>query len=191
MTVDATSDAGSDKVDGAVGAGVEVGDEVDGADSTLPGADARDYAEHLAALMDVAGFPRMPARLLMALLVSPSGELTADQLSAALNVSSAAVSNAIRYLRSVQLVRVGSLPGTRRRLYSLPDKWFTLTLTRRSMYAELADLARRRPSSIGPETGAGRRIEEAASFYAFLDRRFPELLDEWNAARGEPAGPAD
>ncbi|MFN8183776.1 MAG: helix-turn-helix domain-containing protein [Candidatus Nanopelagicales bacterium] len=145
----------------------------------LPDEEARRYADQLAALLDVAGFPRMPARTLMVLLTSPTGELTATQISDVLNVSPAAVSGAIRYLQSVQVVRVGSLPGTRRRLYSLAPHWYTVTLTRLSMYSDLSEFTRRRPPSLALNTPAGRRVQEMADFYAFLNRKFPTLLQEW------------
>lgn len=143
----------------------------------------RRYADQLAALLDSAGFPRMPARVLMALLTSPEGELTAEQLSQTLEVSPAAVSGAIRYLHSQQIVRAGSLPGTRRRIYTLAPTWYTLTLTRSAMYGELREVTRDLPSALAPSTPAGRRVQEMADFYAFLSRRFPDLLDEWIALR--------
>ncbi|WP_147915833.1 GbsR/MarR family transcriptional regulator [Ruania zhangjianzhongii] len=147
----------------------------------------RHYAEGLAALLDAAGFPRMPARTLMALLTSPEGELTAEQISQALDVSPAAVSGAIRYLQSVHVIRVGSLPRTRRRIYGLAPHWYTITLTRRTLYAELSDAAEQRPPAIGPETAAGHRVQEMADFYRFLSQKFPEILHEWETLRAHRA----
>ncbi|WP_420112443.1 GbsR/MarR family transcriptional regulator [Pseudactinotalea sp.] len=152
---------------------------------TLPDDETRKFSDDLAALLDAAGFPRMPARLLMALLTSPTGEFTADQISEVLDVSPAAVSGAIRYLLSVQVLRVGSLPGTRRRKYALAPNWYTATLTRRSLYGELSGLAQDRPAAIGPDTPAGRRVQEMADFYGFLHRKFPDLLNEWDQLRRE------
>lgn len=145
----------------------------------LPDEDARRYADQLAALLDIAGFPRMPARVLMALLISEMGELTAEQIGQTLDISPAAVSGAIRYLQPLQIVHAGSLPGTRRRVYTLTPGWYTVTLTRSGLYSRLRELARHRPSSLRPETPAGRRVQEMADFYAFLNRKFPELMEEW------------
>ena len=139
----------------------------------------RRYADQLAALLDAAGSPRMPARPLMALLTSDDGELTAEELSRTLGISAAAVSGAVRYLQSIQVVRAGSLPGTRRRSYTLAPKWYTITLSRSTMYGELREMLRLRPPAIGPGTAAGERVQEMADFYAFLSRRFPEILEEW------------
>lgn len=139
----------------------------------------RRYSEQLAALLDLAGFPRMPARVLMALVTSPEGELTAEQIGQTLGISPAAVSGAVRYLRSIQVVRAASLPGTRRRIYTLTPKWYTITLSRSTMYGELREMVRPLPPAIGPDTAAGRRVLEMADFYAYLSRRFPEILEEW------------
>lgn len=139
----------------------------------------RRYSEQLAALLDLAGFPRMPARVLMALVTSPEGELTAEQISQTLGISPAAVSGAVRYLRSIQVVRAASLPGTRRRIYTLTPKWYTITLSRSAMYGELREMVRPLPPAIGPDTAAGQRVLEMADFYAYLSRRFPEILEEW------------
>lgn len=161
----------------------------DDASDALPDTDAREFSDELAALLDAAGFPRMPARTLMVLLTSPTGELTADQISEVLTVSPAAVSGAIRYLQSVQVLRVGSLPGTRRRKYALAPNWYTATLTRLSLCGELSALARDRPPSIEAGTSAGRRVQEMADFYGFLSRRFPELLSEWEEERNRLSSP--
>ncbi|MEZ5085658.1 MAG: helix-turn-helix domain-containing protein [Tessaracoccus sp.] len=148
----------------------------------------RRYSEQLAALLDGAGFPRMPARVLMALVTSPEGELTAEQISQTLGISPAAVSGAVRYLRSVQVVRVASLPGTRRRIYTLAPKWYTITLSRSTMYGELREIVRLLPPSIGPDTPAGQRVREMADFYAYLSRRFPEILEEWLELKAKEEG---
>ena len=155
--------------------------ELDG--NAMPDEATRRYADELASLLDAAGVPRMPSRVLMALLTSPRGELTAEQVASVLDISAAAVSGAIRYLQSVQLIRIGSIPGTRRRLYSLAPHWYTATLTRLSLYGELSGLAGNRPPAIGPDTPAGRRVQEMADFYGFLNRKFPELLSEWEQQR--------
>src|ERR1700743_728911 len=67
------------------------------------GAAARDdalfaYIERFAAVLVAAGFPPMPARVFVALLVTDSGRLSAAELAAVLRISPAAVSGAVRYL---------------------------------------------------------------------------------------------
>ena len=150
---------------------------------SAPDPATRRYADQMAGMLDSVGFPRMPARVLMALLTSDTGELTAEQISRVLEVSPAAVSGAIRYLNSVQVVRTGSLPGTRRRVYSLAPNWYTIALTRASAYDELRGITRGAPGSLSPE--ADLRVREMTEFFDFLARRFPDLLKEWNDLRAE------
>lgn len=145
----------------------------------------RDYGDQLAGLLEEAGFPRMPARVLMTFVTSESGDLTADQIAQTLGISPAAVSGAIQYLRSTQLVRVGSLPATRRRIYTLNPAWYTVTLSRATMYGEIQELVREIPAELGPDTAAGKRVAEMADFYAYLARRFPEILEEWRELKNQ------
>lgn len=51
------------------------------------------------------------------------------------------------------------------------------------MYGELGEATRSLPPSLGSDTAAGQRVQEMADFYAFLNRRFPELLREWTEQR--------
>jgi hypothetical protein len=148
-----------------------------------PDEETRRYADGLAGLLEAAGFPRMPARVLMALLTSPHDGLTAEQLSDVLDASRAAISGAVRYLESVRVLRADSLPKTRKRVYRVVSGWYTATLSRRSLYRELAERAAQRPPALAEGTAAGERVREMADFYAFLDRRFPELLEEWESRR--------
>jgi DNA-binding transcriptional regulator GbsR (MarR family) len=50
----------------------------------------------LAAMLTDAGFPRMPARVFVALLCTDSGRLTASELATAVQGSAGAVSGAVR-----------------------------------------------------------------------------------------------
>ena len=74
------------------------------------------YAERLASVFTAAGFPRMAARVLMALMMSPDAALTAAELKDRLGISSGAVSGAVKYLETVGMVRRRAHrgPGARR-----------------------------------------------------------------------------
>ncbi|HLK79810.1 MAG TPA: MarR family transcriptional regulator, partial [Streptosporangiaceae bacterium] len=79
-----------------------------------------DYIERFAAVLVAAGFPAMPARVFVALLVAESGRLSAAELAGRLRVSPAAVSGAVRYLIQVGLVHKERVPGSRRDYYRMP-----------------------------------------------------------------------
>ncbi|HKU11770.1 MAG TPA: MarR family transcriptional regulator [Sinomonas sp.] len=143
-------------------------------------------AETSAAVLAAAGFPKMPARALMALVVSEEGWLTAAELGEVLGASPAAVSGAVRYLQTVGFVHRVSQPGSRRDRYALPDNaWYVASLRQNPVYERLADLADATAAALPEDSGARGRVSEMASFYRFLMSRLPELLDEWEQARVE------
>lgn len=145
-----------------------------------------DTAETSAAVMAAAGFPKMPARALMALVVSEDGSLTAAELSEVLAASPAAVSGAVRYLQTVGFVHRVSQPGSRRDRYSLPDHaWYVASLRQNPVYERLADLAAATADGLPVGSAARERIDEMGRFYRFLMARLPELLNEWEHARLE------
>src|SRR5215813_12570283 len=72
------------------------------------------YIERFASVLVAAGFPPMPARVFVALLVTDSGRLTSAELAARLQISPAAVSGAVRYLTGIGLVHKERVPGSRR-----------------------------------------------------------------------------
>ena len=142
-----------------------------------------DAAEASAAVMAAAGFPKMPARALLALVASEDGALTAAELAQALGASAAAVSGAVRYLQTVGFVHRVSQPGSRRDRYALPeDPWYVATLRQNPVYERLAGLAAALADEL-PDGPARARAQETADFYRFLTRRMPGLLDEWEAER--------
>ncbi len=140
--------------------------------------------EQSAALLTAAGFPKMPARTLMALMTSESG-LTAIELAERLGASAAAVSGAVRYLQTVGIIRRVSSSGSRRDRYELPeDAWYAVLTSKSPLYGALASLAESATKAIDePGSTASERLDEMARFYRFFDSRLPQLMEEWEALR--------
>ncbi len=140
--------------------------------------------EQSAALLTAAGFPKMPARTLMALMTSESG-LTAIELAERLGASAAAVSGAVRYLQTVGIIRRVSSSGSRRDRYELPeDAWYAVLTSKSPLYTALASLAESATKAIDdPGSTASERLDEMARFYRFFDSRLPQLMEEWEALR--------
>lgn len=138
------------------------------------------------------GFPAMPARVVLALTASEEGRLTAEELATRLSASPAAISGAVRYLGTLGFVRAGTVPGSRRHVYSLPHTpWYTTTLTRPGLYHNLIALLAGAAERMAAGSAARARIEEMADFFRFLEQRLPQLLQEWQATRRPrvPDGP--
>ncbi|WP_159601117.1 GbsR/MarR family transcriptional regulator [Agromyces humi] len=142
-----------------------------------------------AAVLTAAGFPRMPARVLMALVVADRGGLTASELGEQLGVSAAAISGAVRYLEQIGILHRLPQPGSRRDKWEfLDDAWYTALMAKSPIYGVIAELGDRAADAIGDETAAGAvRAREMARFYRFVDTRMPDLMREWETLRGQPA----
>ena len=142
------------------------------------------FVERAASELTAQGFPRMPASVIMALTATEDGKATAAELAGRLGVSAGAISGAIRYLSAIGMVRSSIIPGTRRHIYALPERpWYTASLTQPGLYAHIAAVVRSEVERL-PAGAARDRIAEMAEFFAFLDRRMPDLLEEWNARHG-------
>src|SRR5499427_10427465 len=98
-----------------------MGTAEDAGGQQVAGGGVPEFIEKFAAVLVAAGFPPMPARVFVALLVTDSGRLTAADLAEVLRVSPAAVSGAVRYLIQVGLVHKERVPGSRRDYYRMPD----------------------------------------------------------------------
>jgi DNA-binding transcriptional regulator GbsR (MarR family) len=143
----------------------------------------------LAAMLTDAGFPRMPARVFVALLCTDSGRLTASELAAAVQGSAGAVSGAVRYLVSIGLVDREHLPGSRKDLFRVrPDAWHAALVRRDAMVHRFTTTLAEGVAALGPETPAGQRLAETRDFFAFWQREMPALLERWEAHRSQLLG---
>ncbi len=139
-----------------------------------------EVAEQAAAMMAAAGMPRMPARVMMALVGSPDDGYTAAQLADRLGVSPAAVSGAVRYLQSLRIIQRLSRPGDRIARYDLMDDgWHSMVTANAPVYTKLgdyldaiADENERAPISVA-------RARDMAGFLRYLGERMPQLVEEW------------
>jgi DNA-binding transcriptional regulator GbsR (MarR family) len=147
-----------------------------------------DYIERFAAVLVVAGFPPMPARVFVALLVTDSGHLTAAELAALLQISPAAVSGAVRYLIQLGLVHKERVPGSRRDYYRMrPNMWDDMLRMRDQVMARWTAMVREGIDLVGRDTAAGARLAEQAAFLEFATEQFAEVLARWDKYRAGAA----
>ena len=146
-----------------------------------------DYIERFAAVLVAAGFPPMPARVFVALLITDSGRLTAAELAGTLRISPAAVSGAVRYLIQVGLVHKERVPGSRRDYYRMPgNMWDDMIRMRDQVMARWTALVREGIDLVGPDSPAGARMAEQAAFLEFATGELSEILKRWQEYRGRP-----
>jgi DNA-binding transcriptional regulator GbsR (MarR family) len=142
------------------------------------------YRERFASVLVAAGFPPMPARVFVALLLTDSGRLTAAELAGGLQVSPAAVSGAVRYLVQLSLVHKERVPGSRRDYYRMPDDvWTDMFRLRDGVMQRWAGMVREGIDLLGPDTPAGERLAGHATFFDFVSREMPEVLKRWDEYR--------
>jgi predicted transcriptional regulator len=147
------------------------------------------YIERFASVLVAAGFPPMPARVFVALLVTDSGRLTAAELAAMLRISPAAVSGAVRYLTQLGLVHKERVPGSRRVCYRMPDDvWHDMLRLRDQVMLRWTALVREGIDLLGPDTPAGVRLAGHAAFFEFVSGELPEVLKRWEEYRGTANG---
>jgi predicted transcriptional regulator len=144
-----------------------------------------EFIEKFAAVLITAGFPPMPARVFVALLLTDSGRLSSAELTGLLRISPAAVSGAVRYLTGLGLLHKERVPGSRREYYRMPaDIWHQVMMTQTQVLARWAALLKEGIDLVGPDTPAGRRITGHAAYFEFLATEMPALFARWNAASG-------
>jgi DNA-binding transcriptional regulator GbsR (MarR family) len=160
----------------------------DGSDLTTGAADPRfGYIERFATVLVAAGFPPMPARVFVALLITDSGRLTAAELAEVLRISPAAVSGAVRYLVQLGLVHKERVPGSRRDYYRMPgNMWDDMLRMRDQVMSRWTALVREGIDLVGPDTPAGARLAEQAAFLEFVSKELAGVLARWDQYRAEP-----
>jgi predicted transcriptional regulator len=162
-------------------------------DGAVPAAEAKDpwpgYIERFAAVLTAAGFPPMPARVFVALLIADSGRLTAAELAAMLRISPAAVSGGVRYLIQVGLVHKERVPGSRRDYYRMPaNMWDDMLRLRDQVMSRWSALVREGIDLVGPDTPAGARLAEQAAFLDFASVELSEVRTRWKQHRADRPG---
>lgn len=140
----------------------------------------RQFVEDFASTLVSAGVPRMPSRVFSCLLVSDAGRLTAGELAERLQVSAAAVSGAIQYLETVQLVRRTREPGSRRDQYVVEhDVWYQATVSQDALLTRWIDQLDTGIRLVGEDSEAGARLRETQDFFTFLREEMTQLIERW------------
>ncbi|MFZ0657954.1 MAG: MarR family transcriptional regulator [Candidatus Binataceae bacterium] len=142
------------------------------------------FVERFASVLAESGFPRMPARVFAALLASDSGRMTAAELTAALQVSPAAISGAMRYLVQVNLASRETAPGSRREHYRVHSEvWYEAIARKDQVLDRVEACLREGVEIVGRSTAAGARIAETLEFFEFMQQELPAMLAKWRAGK--------
>jgi DNA-binding transcriptional regulator GbsR (MarR family) len=147
----------------------------------------RSFVENLALLFCDWGFPRMPGRVLFALMTADEPGLTATELAERLEVSPAAISGAVRYLNQIGLTTREAVPGSRRDVYKLRDNaWYQAAFAKVSFYNVIETAADDAIGALGGEqTASGARVAEMRDFFAFMRDEAEDMMKRWHERRQE------
>ncbi|WP_395856007.1 GbsR/MarR family transcriptional regulator [Cystobacter fuscus] len=142
------------------------------------------FVERFALALSDDGFPRMPARVFVGLLVSDQETRTAAELAQQLRVSAAAISGAVRYLVQVGMVMREREPGQRSDHYRVSSNaWYEALARRDQMLLRFEQGLREGIDAVGAESVAGLRLEESRQFFDFVRGEMPRLLAQWRELR--------
>jgi predicted transcriptional regulator len=142
------------------------------------------FIERFGSVLVEAGFPRMAARVFVALLSSESSRLTAAQLAQRLQASPAAISGAVRFLVQLDLASRQRDPGSRRDYYVVDgDVWYQVIERRMAAMTRWGDYLGSGIAAVGQDTEPGGRLADMVAFFDFLQEEMPGLLRRWHEQR--------
>ncbi|OKJ93439.1 MarR family transcriptional regulator [Streptomyces sp. CB03234] len=140
----------------------------------------REAAEKLALTLAQGGMRKTTARVMTALLFSQDDTMTAADLCEVLQISSGAVSGAVKQLVPTGMIERVPAPGSRRDHYRFREHaWATLMSNQNALLATMGDAAAEGIKAAGRDSTAGRRLDEMQNFYAFMQREMTALIDKW------------
>nr|WP_285740359.1 MarR family transcriptional regulator [Kitasatospora phosalacinea] len=126
----------------------------------------------------------MASKVLVCLLVTDAGSLTAADLVQQLRVSPASVSHAVAFLEQQGLLRRERLPGERRERYVIDGEiWLRSTLTAVQLHRSLVAELRSAAEALGPATPAGARFSDSAEYLALMSETLQQVVDQWQRSR--------
>ncbi|MGV9690649.1 helix-turn-helix domain-containing protein [Streptomyces sp. NPDC003444] len=128
----------------------------------------RAYEELFTTVMMRSGLSKMMARVMVALLLTDAGSLTASELAQRLQVSPATVSKSIAFLESQTLVRRERDERRRERYVIDADVWYQSMVASARALTDQVDIARQGVGVLGPGTPAAVRLENVARFLDFV-----------------------
>ncbi|MEU1800653.1 helix-turn-helix domain-containing protein [Streptomyces sp. NPDC019937] len=128
----------------------------------------REYEELFTTVMMQSGLPKMMARVMVCLLTTDTGSLTASELAQRLQVSPATISKSITFLEGQALLRRERDERRRERYVVDDDIWYQTTVASIQSLNQQVEIARQGVGILGPGTPAAVRLENVARFLDFV-----------------------
>lgn len=142
------------------------------------------YADEVGRYFEGMSLSPTAGRVVGWLLTAGADGASPGELASAVGAAKSSVSVALQKLELLGLVVRVRPPGTRRDRFAAGEDVFGGAF--RAKMAELRrfeELAAHGLQLVGDDPVPRQRLERMRDLYAFMARRFPELLDEWEAIR--------
>ncbi|MGW9435718.1 helix-turn-helix domain-containing protein [Streptomyces sp. NPDC055607] len=149
----------------------------------------RAYEELFTTVMMQSGLPKMMSRVMVALLLTDAGSLTASELARHLQVSPATVSKSIAFLESQTLIRRERDERRRERYVVDADVWYQSMAASVRSLLDQGELARQGVGVLGPGTPAGARLENVARFLDFVAENLARAAEQAREVLSTKADP--
>jgi DNA-binding transcriptional regulator GbsR (MarR family) len=131
-------------------------------------------------LFEAHGWPRLVGRVIGELLLAEPPHLSTAQLCERIGTSKSHLSSAITMLEQMHMLDRFGVQGTRQHHYRLRESAFERAFDAAAEPSRaLAAAADRALADVPPGSRAERELTRIRDFYAFLARKFPELVREF------------
>jgi len=139
-----------------------------------------DFVERMGGALTSAGLARLPSRVFSALLIDDDGRMTSVEIAAALDVSPAGVSGAVKYLEQLGMVRRERERGSRRDVFVVDDDaWRGTMLRSDQIYAPMVAALTKALNELPSDEPAYRRLRLSREFIAFVTEEMGGLSARW------------
>jgi predicted transcriptional regulator len=138
----------------------------------------REYEELFTTVMMQSGLPKTMARVMVCLLTTDAGSLTASELAQRLQVSPATISKSIAFLESQTLVRRERDERRRERYVVDDDLWYQSMVASVRSLTQQVEIARQGVGVLGPGTPAAVRLENVARFLDFVGESLARAAEQ-------------
>ncbi|WP_034089065.1 helix-turn-helix domain-containing protein [Streptacidiphilus albus] len=138
----------------------------------------RAYEELFTTAMVESGLPKMMSRVLVCLVTSDTGSLTASELVQRLQVSPATISKSISFLESQTLVRRERDERRRERYVIDDDLWYQSMVASVRALTKQVEITRQGVAVLGSGTQAGDRLENIARFLDYVSESLARAADQ-------------
>jgi len=129
------------------------------------------------------GFSPVASRVMIYLFLHPEGEATFDELVQYFGVSKSAVSNALKILSVMEVVREKTKSGARKRYFrATPDRFVSPALVVKSYHESrliFEDIRRLRKK----KDALSEELKQVADFIKVMEAEYPRLYEKVLAAK--------